>query len=291
MGYATPHSIMRFMERVNINLPLKKKQRDKVINNYLKKAYNNGTSINDIKDKQLKSYMIHKLNSESHLIKANKITLYNDNLFLFVNRQCITILNIPNEIINTEDNIINTKNLKSYVNKLNETKNVKLFLLKNSIRLDSDLSYKKIIIDDSKFTYTTIINNFPTNAINYIKNDAKLRKIIISTNKRRNKNLQHRYYVIESLLLMFPKKEVIKILTLFKNKKCGFVDIINKKRITKKQIDICYKQLSILLGYKIKPQFKDFNVSDNVCGSLLYEYIMLKLDSQIKYIKKLYKEK
>lgn len=291
MGYATPHSIMRFMERVNINLPLKKKQRDKVINNYLKKAYNNGTSINDIKDKQLKSYMIHKLNSESHLIKANKITLYNDNLFLFVNRQCITILNIPNEMINTEDNIINTKNLKSYVNKLNETKNVKLFLLKNSIRLDSDLSYKKIIIDDSKFTYTTIINNFPTNAINYIKNDAKLRKIIISTNKRRNKNLQHRYYVIESLLLMFPKKEVIKILTLFKNKKCGFVDIINKKRITKKQIDICYKQLSILLGYKIKPQFKDFNVSDNVCGSLLYEYIMLKLDSQIKYIKKLYKEK
>ena len=291
MGYATPHSIMRFMERVNINLPLKKKQRDKVINNYLKKAYNNGTSINDIKDKQLKSYMIHKLNSESHLIKANKITLYNDNLFLFVNRQCITILNIPNEMINTEDNIINTKNLKSYVNKLNETKNVKLFLLKNSIRLDSDLSYKKIIIDDSKFTYTTIINNFPTNAINYIKNDAKLRKIIISTNKRRNKNLQHRYYVIESLLLMFPKKEVIKILTLFKNKKCGFVDIINKKRITKKQIDICYKQLSILLGYKIKPQFKDFNVSDNACGSLLYEYIMLKLDSQIKYIKKLYKEK
>ena len=32
MGYATPHSIMRFMERVNINLQLKKKQRDKVIN-------------------------------------------------------------------------------------------------------------------------------------------------------------------------------------------------------------------------------------------------------------------
>lgn len=235
--------------------------------------------------------MIHKLNSETHLIKANKITLYNNNLFLFVNRQCITILNIPDEMINTEDNIINTKNLKSYINKLNENKNVKLFLLRNSIRLDSDLSYKKIIIDNSKFTYTTIINNFPTNAINYIKNDSQFRKIIISTNKRRNKNLQYRYYVIESLLLLFPKKEIIKILTLFKNKRCGFVDIINKKRITKRQIDVCYKQLSILLGHKIKPQLEDFSVSDNTCGPLLYEYIMLKLDSQIKYIKELHKEK
>ena len=40
MSYATPHSIMRFIERVDINLPRKKKQRDKIINNYLKKAYN-----------------------------------------------------------------------------------------------------------------------------------------------------------------------------------------------------------------------------------------------------------
>ncbi len=291
MGYATPHSIMRFMERVNINLPRKKKQRDKVINNYLKKAYNNGTSINDIKDKQLKSYMIHKIKNDCHAIRANKITLYNNNLFLFLNRQCITILNIPDEMSNTEDTIITIKNLKDYINKLHETKKIKLFLLKNSIKLEPDTCYKKIIIDDSNFTYTNIINNFPTNAINYIKNDSNLRKIIISTNKCRNKNLQYRYYVIESLLLMFPKKEVIKILTLFKNKKYGFVDIINKKGITKKQIDTCYKQLSILLGYKIKPQFKDFNVSDNTCGLLLYEYIMLKLDSQIKYIKKLYKEK
>lgn len=291
MNYATPHSTMRFIERVNIDLPRKRKQRNKIINNYLKQAYKNGTSISDVKDKQLKAYMIHKLNSETHLIKANKITLYNNNLFLFVNRQCITILNIPDEMINTEDNIINTKNLKSYINKLNENKNVKLFLLRNSIRLDSDLSYKKIIIDNSKFTYTTIINNFPTNAINYIKNDSQFRKIIISTNKRRNKNLQYRYYVIESLLLLFPKKEIIKILTLFKNKRCGFVDIINKKRITKRQIDVCYKQLSILLGHKIKPQLEDFSVSDNTCGPLLYEYIMLKLDSQIKYIKELHKEK
>ncbi len=291
MSYATPHSTMRFIERVNINLPRKRKQRNKVINDYLKKAYNNGTSINDIKDKQLKSYMIHKIKSDCHAIRANKITLYNNNLFLFLNRQCITVLNIPDEMSNAEDNIITTKNLKNYINKLNETKKIKSFLLQNSIRLDSDLSYKKIIIDDSNFTYTNIINNFPTNAISYIKNDSKLRWIIISTNKHRNKNLQHRYYVIESLLLMFPKKEVIKILTLFKNKRCGFVDIINKRRITKKQIDTCYKQLSILLGHKIKPQFEDFSVSDNTCGPLLYEYIMIKLDSQIKYIKKLYKEK
>ena len=291
MNYATPHSTMRFIERVNIDLPRKRKQRNKIINNYLKQAYKNGTSISDIRDKQLKAYMIHKLNSESHLIKANKITLYNDNLFLFVNRQCITILNIPNEMINTEDNIINTKNLKSYVNKLNETKNVKLFLLKNSIRLDSDLSYKKIIIDDSKFTYTTIINNFPTHAIDYIKNDAKLRRLIIKANKHRNENIKHRYYVIDSLLMLFPKKEIIKILNLFRNKKCGFVDIINKNKITEKQINTCYKQMCILLGHKIKPQFEDFEVLDNTCGPLLYDYIMTKLDSQILFIKKLYKEK
>lgn len=291
MNYATPHSTMRFIERVNMDLPRKRKQRNKIINNYLKQAYKNGTSISDIRDKQLKAYMIHKLNSESHLIKANKITLYNDNLFLFVNRQCITILNIPNEMINTEDNIINTKNLKSYVNKLNETKNVKLFLLKNSIRLDSDLSYKKIIIDDSKFTYTTIINNFPTHAIDYIKNDAKLRRLIIKANKHRNENIKHRYYVIDSLLMLFPKKEIIKILNLFRNKKCGFVDIINKNKITEKQINTCYKQMCILLGHKIKPQFEDFEVLDNTCGPLLYDYIMTKLDSQILSIKKLYKEK
>ena len=30
MSYATPHSIMRFIERVDIDLPRKKKQRDKI---------------------------------------------------------------------------------------------------------------------------------------------------------------------------------------------------------------------------------------------------------------------
>lgn len=291
MGYGTPHSIMRFIERVNIDLPRKKKQKEKIINSYMKKAYNMGVSINNIKDKELKSYMIHKLNSDTHVIKANKITLYNNNLFLFTNRRCITVLNIPDDIDAIEDIIATTTNLKRYISKLKETKKVKTFLLKNAIRLDSELSYKKIIINDYDFTYSYIINNFPTNAIDYIKNDSKLRRLIIETNKHRNDNIKHRYYVISSLLLLFPKKEIMKILDLFRNKKCGFVDIINKKRITKKQIDVCYKQLSILLGHKIKPQFEDFKVSDYTCGSLLYDYIMIKLDSQILYIKKLYKEK
>lgn len=291
MGYGTPHSIMRFIERVNIDLPRKKKQKEKIINSYMKKAYNMGVSINNIKDKELKSYMIHKLNSDTHVIKANKITLYNNNLFLFTNRRCITVLNIPDDIDAIEDIIATTTNLKRYISKLKETKKVKTFLLKNAIRLDSELSYKKIIINDYNFTYSYIINNFPTNAIDYIKNDSKLRRLIIETNKHRNDNIKHRYYVISSLLLLFPKKEIMKILDLFRNKKCGFVDIINKKRITKKQIDVCYKQLSILLGHKIKPQFEDFKVSDYTCGSLLYDYIMIKLDSQILYIKKLYKEK
>lgn len=291
MGYGTPHSIMRFIERVNIDLPRKKKQKEKIINSYMKKAYNIGVSINNIKDKELKSYMIHKLNSDTHVIKANKITLYNNNLFLFTNRRCITVLNIPDDIDAIEDIIATTTNLKRYISKLKETKKVKTFLLKNAIRLDSELSYKKIIINDYDFTYSYIINNFPTNAIDYIKNDSKLRRLIIETNKHRNDNIKHRYYVISSLLLLFPKKEIMKILDLFRNKKCGFVDIINKKRITKKQIDVCYKQLSILLGHKIKPQFEDFKVSDYTCGSLLYDYIMIKLDSQILYIKKLYKEK
>lgn len=159
--------------------------------------------------------------------------------------------------------------------------------------LDLILIYliKKIIINNCRFTYNDVINNFPTNAIEYIKNDSKLRELIIKTNKRRNDNLKYRYYVINSLLLLFPKKEIMKILNLFKNKKCGYIDIINKNRITEKQINTCYKQLSILLGHKIKPQFDDFCVSEYTCGPLLYDYIMSKLDSQINHIKKLYKEK
>ena len=291
MSYATPHSIMRFIERVDIDLPRKKKQRDKIINNYLKKAYNNGTLIHNIKDVQLKSYMLHKLKNDYHTIKANRITLYNNNLFLFINRQCITVLNIPDEIKAQDDVLISINNLKKYIDKLKESKKVKSFLLNHAIRLDSDLSYKKIIINNCRFTYNDVINNFPTNAIEYIKNDSKLRELIIKTNKRRNDNLKYRYYVINSLLLLFPKKEIMKILNLFKNKKCGYIDIINKNRITEKQINTCYKQLSILLGHKIKPQFDDFCVSEYTCGPLLYDYIMLKLDSQINHIKKLYKEK
>ena len=291
MSYATPHSIMRFIERVDIDLPRKKKQRDKIINNYLKKAYNNGTLIHNIKDVQLKSYMLHKLKNDYHTIKANRITLYNNNLFLFINRQCITVLNIPDEIKAQDDVLISINNLKKYIDKLKESKKVKSFLLNHAVRLDSDLSYKKIIINDCRFTYNDVINNFPTNAIEYIKNDSKLRELIIKTNKRRNDNLKHRYYVINSLLLLFPKKEIMKILNLFKNKKCGHIDIINKNRITEKQINTCYKQLSILLGHKIKPQFDDFCVSEYTCGPLLYDYIMSKLDSQINHIKKLYKEK
>ena len=291
MSYATPHSIMRFIERVDIDLPRKKKQRDKIINNYLKKAYNNGTLIHNIKDVQLKSYMLHKLKNDYHTIKANRITLYNNNLFLFINRQCITVLNIPDEIKAQDDVLISINNLKKYIDKLKESKKVKSFLLNHAVRLDSDLSYKKIIINNCRFTYNDVINNFPTNAIEYIKNDSKLRELIIKTNKRRNDNLKYRYYVINSLLLLFPKKEIMKILNLFKNKKCGYIDIINKNRITEKQINTCYKQLSILLGHKIKPQFDDFCVSEYTCGPLLYDYIMLKLDSQINHIKKLYKEK
>ena len=291
MSYATPHSIMRFIERVDIDLPRKKKQRDKIINNYLKKAYNNGTLIHNIKDVQLKSYMLHKLKNDYHTIKANRITLYNNNIFLFINRQCITVLNIPDEIKAQDDVLISINNLKKYIDKLKESKKVKSFLLNHAIRVDSDLSYKKIIINDYKFTYNDVINNFPTNAIEYIKNDNKLREIIIKTNKHRDDNLKHRYYVINILLLLIPKKEIMKILNLFKNKKCGHIDIINKNRITEKQINTCYKQLSILLGHKIKPQFDDFCVSEYTCGPLLYDYIMSKLDSQINHIKKLYKEK
>ena len=235
--------------------------------------------------------MLHKLKNDCHIIKANRITLYNNNIFLFINRQCITILNVPDEIKAQDDVLISINNLKKYIDKLKESKKVKSFLLNHAVRLDSDLSYKKIIINDYRFTYNDIINNFPTNAIEYIKNDSKLRELIIKTNKRRNDNLKHRYYVINSLLLLFPKKEIMKILNLFKNKKCGHIDIINKNRITEKQINTCYKQLSILLGHKIKPQFDDFCVSEYTCGPLLYDYIMLKLDSQINHIKKLYKEK
>lgn len=290
MGFATPHSAMRFVERVNVSLPKKRKQRDKFIENYLKNAYIKGTTTDYIKDKQLKTYMLNKLHDKRHLITLNKITLYNNNLFLFVNRQCITVLNVPDELLNSDDNIVNATNLKSYINRLDESKKVKSFLLEYGKGIDSNLSYKKINIDSIGITYSFIIDNFPTNAIEYIKNDFRLRQIIIETNRKRDKNLQYRYYVICSLLLMFPKKEIINILDLFKNKRCGFIDIINKRKITKKQINVCCKQLSILLGHKIKPQFEDFKVTEFTCGPLLYDYIMTKMDSQIKFIKKIYRE-
>ena len=62
--------------------------------------------IHNIKDAQLKSYMLHKLKNDYHVIKANRITLYNNNIFLFINRQCITILNIPDEIKAQDDVLI-----------------------------------------------------------------------------------------------------------------------------------------------------------------------------------------
>lgn len=259
MSYITPHSKVRFIERVNVNLPKKRKQKDKFINDYLKKAYNNGTSINHIKDDNLRHYMLHKLKSNTHSVQATKVTLYNNNIFLFYGRQCITILEVPEKMSDNDDCVIGLTNLKKYIDKLKVNKNVKKWLYDNSFKLESNKSFKKIIIKDLNMTYSTILNKFPTNAIDYIKNDSELRNIIIKTNKKRNNVLKQRYYIICSLLLLlFPKNEIVNIQNLFKKKRCGFIDNSNPKKFTQKQIDICYKQLSILLGYSVKPKFKDF---------------------------------
>lgn len=287
MSYSTPHAIQRFKERVNCQLPKKKKQKEKFIEEYLKKAYNRGTLLKNIQNDSLKWYMKCKLEGRLHYHKANRIVLYNENIFLFGGRQCITILNLPKDIDTSEDSIVSIDNAKRFINNLKEPSKVKKYLLKNVQCLEATFTNKKLVLKHINSNYSEIINNFPINAINYIKNDEILRNAIIKANISRNEKIKNKYYYIMSLLFLFPKLEVLKVHKIFR---VSFKNNDDRFNISEKQINVCYKQLSILLGRKLKPQLEDFKVTDDICKSLLIDYINIKSEKLLYLIRNLYKE-
>lgn len=289
--YLTDHCKMRFLERVkNVNMPKKTKQKKKYMENYLKEAYKHGLTPDLIQDKYLRDYMYSKLSRSNHNTFINKITYYKNNLFLFNHSTCITILEMPEKASNVIDNLIYITNIKTFINSLNESKKTKDWLLKHSKSMTTDKCLKRILINYDNITYSKILNNFPTTCIKYIKNDSNLKKIIINTNKHRDKKTKTLYYYIFALLFMFPKNQILKLQTKIKNNKKSYFTIISNKGITQRQIDVCYKQLQILTNNDIKPHYKHFRVEDNKCFDLINDFINNEIDTYVKYVKSLFKE-
>lgn len=289
--FTTNHAKQRFIERVKCDgLPRKTKQRNRYIESYLKKAYSEGLTPKQIHNQYLREYMIGKMNSE-HTSVVNKITHYKNNLFLFHNRTCITILDVPETASECINNAIYITKLKSFISQINEKQSVKRWLSTNLVRLDGDITLKKGVLKSKyKCDYHYLMNNFPLNAVKYIKNDIKLKSIIKHTNDKRNINTKNFYYFICALLLLIPKNQIIKLQNILKNNNKSLFNVINNKTITRKHVDTCYRQLFILLGGNLTPKYKKFNVNDNLCYDLINDYFSMILQSYILEVKKIFKE-
>lgn len=290
--YTTPHSKMRFLERVgSAGLPRKTKEKNKYIEKYLKKAYNEGLTPKDIKDKYLRDYMYGKMKQNEHNVKATKITHYKNNLFLFHKRQCITILDVPEKAVESVNNAIYITKLHPFINHLKERKNVKDWLHKYGTSIDNINNLKKCIITyPYGMDYQYIMNKFPLRCVKYIKNDSQIKKIIIKTNKKRKSIVKRDYYFICAMLMLFPKNQINLLQNVLKNNKYSVFKIINYKDISKKQLDTCYKQLTILLGNEIKPKYSKFNVFDNLCYDIINDYLNLDIGRYIDKVKTLFKD-
>lgn len=292
MSYTTPHAKQRFYERVNISgLPRKTKDKNKFIENYIKEAYKHGLTPNRISDKYLRDYMYSKMNQNEHLVTITKITHYKNNLFLFHNMKCVTILEIPKKAQDSVNNAIYITKLNQFINHLKENQVVKNWLYDRGKHVEKIIDLKKIIcIYPDNLSYQYIINKFPLHAIKYIKNDSYLKKIIIKTHNKRKNNIKETYYFICALMLLIPKNQIRKLQTILKNNKKSFFNIIDNKEISKKQIDICYKQLYILLGGNLIPKYKKFKVNDNLCFDIINDYFECIIRDYILEIKKIFKQ-
>lgn len=289
--YVTNHAKMRFYERVKYDgMPKKRKEQTKFINNYVKKAFKLGLTPKEISNQYLKDYMLNKLQKIIHRTYVTKITYYKNNLFLFHVDSCITILNIPENAKNIVDNNIFTNNLSSFINRIKEKNNVKnwLRLYSNSIFNTSELK-KCIIKYTDEFNYSFVINRFPLRAIKYIKNDSNLKKIIIKSNKHRNKNVKDNYNLIWALLLLLPKNQILKLQLVLKNNKNSIFRRFYNKSITRKQLDLCYKQLYIMLNGNLIPKYNKFKVRDNKCYDIINDCLLNYIDEYSLKAKELFK--
>ena len=289
--YSTEHSRLRFMQRVkNVNLP--KRNKVKFIEHYFKKAFKEGLTPKEIDNDYLRDYMNGKLKHDIHYLNATKITHYKNNLFLFNGHTCITVLEMPEKAQDCIDDIIYITKLKTYINHLKEKQNVKNWLLDNGRDLEKIKDIKRCNINVPKdLSYTYLINNFPLNCAKYIKNDSKFKEVIIKNNKKRKSKIKEVYYKISALLLLLPKNQILKLQQKLANNKNSIFCVINKNGITKKQLEICYKQLFILLNGNITPKYNEFNVNDNSCYDLINDYLINIIDDYTKNVKQFFKDK
>jgi len=277
--YTTPHAKLRFMERVK-EKPLKNKK--KFIENYLKSAFTKGQTPQEVKDKKIKDYMFRKLRDKVHNIKPTKITLYKDNFFLFFQRQCITILLVPEYLITKPMDIIYLNVVKTFIDNILEPQSIRNWLNKNSIDVIGDKKYQhdskllKIKYPD-KLSYSWIMNNIPTRCIKYIFNDNRLKEIIKSTYDCRKASLNFDYVMLMSLLCLIPKNQIMKLQETLIQNGINSVSLIDGKPITQKQLDTCYKQLCILLGKEPLPEYDYFEGDNFTYPSIIYEFFELKI--------------
>lgn len=287
--YMTYHSKQRFLERVNCN-GLPKKNKDKFIENYIKKAYKNGLLPEQISDAYLRKYMYTRLNSNIHNSKITKITHYKNNLFLFNRNKCVTILSVPEEALNSVDNSIYITKLSSYIKAINERKSVKQWLCKYGNFLENTKEIKRCIVDYPKdLSYKYLMDEFPLRAIVYIKNDAKFRKSIRHIIKHRHDKYKFFYKFIYTLLLLIPKNQIIPLQQLLKNENKSIFNYINNVKITQRQINVAYKQLFILLGGNLVPKYKSFKADTVSDSKMIHDYLNMIFDSYLAEVNRIIK--
>ena len=291
MLYSTEHSRMRFVQRVkNVDIPKRNKQ--KFIEQYIKKAFKDGLTPKDIDDLYLKHYMNSKLKQDIHYLIPTKITHYKNNLFLFKGRTCITVLEMPEKARDAIDNNIYISKLKSFINCINEKQIVKKWLLEYSDRIEKTKDIKRCIVNiPENLSYDYLMNHFPLNSIKYIKNDSKFKKTIIGINKKRKYKIKERYYFIYALLMLFPKNQILKLQTILKNNKNSIFCKLNIDIISQKQLNLAYKQLYIMLGEKLQPRYAKFNINDNLCYDIISDHLNNIIDDYIISIKEIFKDK
>lgn len=289
--FLTEHSKMRFIERVDgVNLPKRNKQ--KFIEQYIKKAFKYGLTPDEINDPYLQQYMKSKLKQNVHFLNPTEITHYKGNLFLFRNRSCITILDVPEQAANSVNNVIYITKLKPYVNHLKEKQCVKKWLLENTKHLENTKDLKRCIINvPNNISYEYLMNRFPLKAVKYIKNDSNLKKVIYAANKKRNLIVKERYYFICALLLLIPKSQILKLQNVLKNNNDSIFTILNNKEISKKQLEVCYKQLFIILGGDLSPKYNTFKVENNTSYDIINDHFKNIINDYIKIIRDTFKNK
>ena len=134
------------------------------------------------------------------------------------------------------------------------------------------------------------MNNFPLNAIKYIKNDFEFKNAINKINKKRSKKIKELYYFTYAMLLLIPKNQILKLQLLLKNNSNSVFQMNISKKITKKQLDLCYKQLFIILGGNLQPKYNKFNVNDNLCYDIINDHFTNIIPDYICTIKEIFKD-